>query len=64
MFGNRNVFHGHRLFFFSFLKFIGLSFHLCMEGKYICTGSDDASLRIWNPKTGEIKHVIRGKKFS
>ncbi|KAI3905159.1 hypothetical protein MKX01_017405, partial [Papaver californicum] len=28
------------------------------DGKTICTGSDDASLRVWNPKTGENVHVI------
>ncbi|OWM65753.1 hypothetical protein CDL15_Pgr015177 [Punica granatum] len=30
------------------------------SGKTICTGCDDAAIRIWNPKTGEIIHVVRG----
>lgn len=30
------------------------------EGKTICTGSDDATMRIWNPKSGEIVHIVRG----
>jgi len=29
-------------------------------GKIICTGSNDASMRIWNPKSGESTHVVRG----
>ncbi|KAI7984102.1 hypothetical protein LOK49_LG15G00435 [Camellia lanceoleosa] len=29
-------------------------------GKTICTGFDDATLRIWNPKSGENIHVVRG----
>jgi len=33
---------------------------LLLEGKIICTGSDDASLRIWNPKTGASIHAVRG----
>lgn len=32
---------------------------LCL-GKTICTGSDDATLRIWNPKSGENIHVVKG----
>ncbi|KAI3955120.1 hypothetical protein MKW92_038681 [Papaver armeniacum] len=28
------------------------------RGKTICTGSDDASLRVWNPKTRESVHVV------
>ncbi|KAK2987824.1 hypothetical protein RJ640_028485 [Escallonia rubra] len=31
-----------------------------LEGRTICTGSDDASLRIWNPKNGENIHVVSG----
>lgn len=31
------------------------------EGKLICTGSDDASLRIWDPRTAQSRHVVRGK---
>ncbi|KAI3936750.1 hypothetical protein MKW92_019197 [Papaver armeniacum] len=27
-------------------------------GKTICTGSDDASLRVWNPKTRESVHIV------
>nr|GFC15607.1 angio-associated migratory cell protein [Tanacetum cinerariifolium] len=30
------------------------------DGKTICTGFDDASLRIWNPRTGESNHVVKG----
>lgn len=29
-------------------------------GKTICTGSEDATLRVWNPRSGESIHVIRG----
>lgn len=29
-------------------------------GKMICTGSDDATMRIWNPRSGENIHVVRG----
>lgn len=36
-------------------------FHFLLPlGKTICTGSDDASLRVWNPKTGENIHVVKG----
>lgn len=31
------------------------------DGKLICTGSDDASLIVWNPKTCESIHVVKGK---
>jgi WD40 repeat protein len=59
------------LFFFFFLKTFRFSLHwiyffhlfspyLPASGKTICTGSDDASLRIWNPKSGENIHVVRG----
>lgn len=34
------------------------------EGKTICSGSDDATMRIWNPKTAEIIHVVRGMLLS
>lgn len=34
------------------------------EGKTICTGSDDATMRIWNPKSGEIVHIVRGIVFT
>ncbi|KAJ1409816.1 WD40/YVTN repeat-like-containing domain superfamily [Sesbania bispinosa] len=30
------------------------------DGKIICTGSDDATLRVWNPKSGENIHVVQG----
>ena len=30
------------------------------SGKIICTGSDDATMRIWNPRSGENIHVVRG----
>ncbi|KAK2404289.1 COMPASS H3K4 histone methylase component WDR5B [Trifolium repens] len=33
------------------------------DGRIICTGSDDATLRIWNPKTGESIHVVRGHPY-
>jgi len=31
-------------------------------GKLICTGSDDASLIVWNPKTCESIHIVKGKR--
>ncbi|CAL5209313.1 unnamed protein product [Lathyrus oleraceus] len=33
------------------------------DGRIICTGSDDATLRIWNPKSGESIHVVRGHPY-
>ncbi|KEH43596.1 putative transcription factor WD40-like family [Medicago truncatula] len=33
------------------------------DGRTICTGSDDATLRIWNPKSGESIHVVRGHPY-
>ncbi|KAK6938204.1 LOW QUALITY PROTEIN: WD40 repeat [Dillenia turbinata] len=33
------------------------------DGKTICTGSKDATLRIWNPKTGEAIHVVQGYPY-
>jgi angio-associated migratory cell protein len=33
-------------------------------GKVICTGSDDATLRIWNPKSGENIHIMHGMLIS
>ncbi|KAK1323674.1 hypothetical protein QJS10_CPA02g01496 [Acorus calamus] len=33
------------------------------DGKTICTGSDDVSLRIWSPKSGETIHVVRGHPY-
>lgn len=37
---------------------------MVVQGKTICSGSDDATLRIWNPKTAENIHVVRGMPFS
>jgi WD40 repeat protein len=31
-------------------------------GKTICTGSQDGSFRVWNPKTGESVRVVQGQK--
>ncbi|GJN40652.1 hypothetical protein PR202_gb29901 [Eleusine coracana subsp. coracana] len=31
--------------------------------KLICTGSEDASLRIWDPRTAQSRHVIRGHGY-
>ncbi|KAJ0922590.1 putative transcription factor WD40-like family [Helianthus annuus] len=41
------------------------SFHIFTghTGKTICTGSDDASLRVWNPRTGENIHVVKGHYY-
>lgn len=33
------------------------------SGKLICTGSDDATLRIWDPKSAQSMHVVRGEAF-
>lgn len=33
------------------------------SGKLICTGSDDATLRIWDPKSAQSIHVVRGEAF-
>ncbi|AQK97994.1 transducin family protein / WD-40 repeat family protein [Zea mays] len=33
------------------------------DGKLICTGSDDASLRIWDPRSAQSRHVIRGHGY-
>nr|GMD85627.1 angio-associated migratory cell protein [Ipomoea batatas] len=33
------------------------------DGKTICTGSDDATLRIWNPRSSESIHVVRGHPY-
>lgn len=45
-----NIMHFYIFYFFS----------LGTLGRTICTGSDDATLRIWNPKSGESIHVVRG----
>ena len=42
--------------FFEFFNFLLLD----TLGKIICTGSEDATLRIWNPKSGENIHVVQG----
>lgn len=31
-------------------------------GKVLCSGSNDGTMRIWNPKTGESIHRVVGKK--
>jgi WD40 repeat protein len=33
------------------------------DGKLILTASEDATLRVWNPKTAQAKHVIQGTCF-
>lgn len=33
------------------------------DGKTICTGSDDASLRIWNPRVPKSIHVVEGHDY-
>ncbi|KQK14814.2 hypothetical protein BRADI_1g18750v3 [Brachypodium distachyon] len=33
------------------------------DGKVICSGSDDASLRIWDPKSAQSRHVVRGHGY-
>ncbi|KAF9599614.1 hypothetical protein IFM89_001204 [Coptis chinensis] len=33
------------------------------DGSTICTGSDDASLRIWNPEDGNNIHVVQGHSY-
>jgi len=30
------------------------------DGKLILTASEDATLRVWNPKTAQPKHIIQG----
>ncbi len=32
------------------------------DGKLILTASEDATLRVWNPKTAQPKHVIQGTR--
>ncbi|KAM0919135.1 hypothetical protein ACQ4PT_008514 [Festuca glaucescens] len=33
------------------------------DGKLICSGSDDATLRIWDLKTAQCRHVVRGHGY-
>ncbi|CAN0896871.1 Angio-associated migratory cell protein [Linum grandiflorum] len=33
------------------------------DGKTVCTGSADMTLRIWNPRTGESIHAVRGHPY-
>ncbi|KAK9056445.1 hypothetical protein SSX86_023806 [Deinandra increscens subsp. villosa] len=47
------------IYLFLFL-FGYLNCFIIYSGKTICTGSDDASLRVWNPRTGENIHVVKG----
>ena len=30
------------------------------DGKVICSGGEDGSVRIWAPKTGQCRHVFEG----
>eukprot|EP00455_Lapot_gusevi_P044354 TRINITY_DN5526_c0_g2_i4.p1 TRINITY_DN5526_c0_g2~~TRINITY_DN5526_c0_g2_i4.p1 ORF type:complete len:222 (+),score=60.12 TRINITY_DN5526_c0_g2_i4:43-708(+) len=32
-------------------------------GKLVCTGSDDGSVYVWSPKTGQAKHHFKGAMF-
>ncbi|KAI5013891.1 hypothetical protein ZWY2020_054724 [Hordeum vulgare] len=34
-----------------------------LSGKLICSGSDDASLRVWCPKSAQTKCIIEGENF-
>jgi WD40 repeat protein len=49
-----------RVIYFTFFIFLLLD----TLGKVICTGSDDATLRIWNPKSGENIHIVQGMLIS
>ena len=33
------------------------------DGKSLCTGGEDATLRVWNPKTGTAMHTVSGHAF-
>lgn len=33
-------------------------------GKTICTGSEDGSFRVWNPRSGESTHVVQGDNLN
>ncbi|CAN4084703.1 unnamed protein product [Withania somnifera] len=33
------------------------------DGKLVCTGSDDATPRIWDPKSAQSIHVVRGHPY-
>lgn len=30
------------------------------DGKFVCTGGEDGTVRVWAPKTGQCKHVFEG----
>lgn len=47
------------LFFLFLMTMMSLKAFVA-PGKIICTGSDDATMRIWNPRSGENIHVVRG----
>lgn len=51
------------LFHYDFIWQFYYRLLLLSVGKTICSGSDDATMRIWNPKTAEIIHVVRGMLF-
>lgn len=36
---------------------------LLSVGKLVCSGSDDATLRVWKPQTGETLHVVTGTRL-
>ena len=33
------------------------------DGKYLVTGSEDTSLKIWDLKNQQVLHSVKGKKF-
>ncbi|KAI5676777.1 hypothetical protein M9H77_07727 [Catharanthus roseus] len=33
------------------------------DGKTICAGSDDATMRIWNPRSDDVIHIVRGHSY-
>ena len=48
------------LFCISLSVYRKFNMYVIYLGKTICTGSEDATLRIWNPRSGESIHVVRG----
>lgn len=36
----------------------------CQDGKLVCTGGEDGTVRVWAPKTGACKHVYEGAIFT